>query len=373
MTTDVLFTPLQLGPFRLAHRIVMPPLTRMRAAEPDNVPDALNAEYYAQRATPGGFIIAEATAVDPQGKPFPGVPGIYSQGQIAGWRGVTDAIHARGGIVFLQLWHGGRVGHSSLMPGGALPVAPSAVAPSGETWDASGKRVPFETPRALETGEIPGIVESYRRAARNALEAGFDGVEVHSANGYLLEQFLLSRTNLRADAYGGSFENRSRLVAEICTAIAGDIGADRVGVRLSPFGIAQGVVEDDPLPLFSYVVKRLAALGLAFVHFIEPRASGVGMREIDRPEQPQAAPLFRPYWPGVLISTGGHTQVSAAAMVASGAADAIGFGRHFISNPDLPLRIKLGAPFTHYDRPTFYTRGPKGYTDYPFLDAAGAA
>ncbi len=370
MTSDVLFTPLQLGPFTLAHRIVMPPLTRMRAAAPDNAPDALNAEYYGQRATPGGLIIAEATWVEPMGRPYLDVPGIQTEKQIAGWRGITEAIHAKGGIAFLQLWHAGRIGHSSTKPGGALPVAPSAVAPAGEFPNAAGQRVPFETPRALELDEIPALIETFRQGARNALAAGFDGVEVHGANGYLLEQFLQSRINRRTDRYGGSLENRTRLLREICEAVAEIVGPGRVGVRLSPYGIASDTHEDDPMTLYTHVVETLAALDLAFIHLVEPRASGVGMREIDRAEQPQGATLFRPLWPNVLISTGGHTPESAARLVASGHADAIGFGRHFISNPDLPLRVKRGVPLTHYDRPTFYTKGPKGYTDYPFLESA---
>ena len=373
MTPDVLFTPLRLGPYTLAHRIVMPPLTRMRAAAPENAPDALNAEYYSQRATPGGLIIAEATWVDPMGRPYPDVPGIRTAAQVAGWRGITDAVHAKGGIIFLQLWHAGRIGHSSTKPGGALPVAPSAVRPAGEIANAAGERVPFETPRALDLEEIPALIESFRLGARNALAAGFDGIEVHGANGYLLEQFLQARTNQRTDRYGGSLENRTRLLHEICAAVAEIVGPDRVGVRLSPYGIASDSHEDDPMTLYTHVVKSLAALDLAFIHLVEPRASGVGMREIDRSEQPQGATLFRPLWPNILISTGGHTPDSAVRLLAKGDADAIGFGRHFISNPDLPLRVKRGAPLTHYDRPTFYTTGPKGYTDDPFLAAAAGA
>src|SRR5581483_11263436 len=247
-----LFSPLQVGPYRLAHRVAMAPLTRMRAERSSFAPRPLNAEYYGQRATPGGLLIAEETAVAGTGRGNPGVPGIYSQGQIEGWRGVVDAVHAKGGLIFLQLWHVGRVSHSSHQPGGALPVAPSAVRITNEgmlAMTSDGKMVPYETPRALETEEVVQVVEAFRQAAINAKEAGFDGVEIHGANGYLLEQFLQSHTNLRTDRYGGSIENRSRLLLEVTQAATGVWGANRVGVRLSPYGIANGSGEGDPMPL----------------------------------------------------------------------------------------------------------------------------
>src|SRR6202522_751330 len=231
-----LFSPLQVGPYRLQHRVVMAPLTRMRADRSSFVPRTLNAEYYGQRATPGGLVIAEATPVMVEGRGNPGVPGIYSDAQIAGWRDVVEAVHAKGGLIFLQLWHVGRVSHSSFQPGGVLPVAPSAVAiPDLSTMTAQGKPAPYETPRALETGEIAGLIDSFRKAAANALEAGFDGVEIHGANGYLIEQFLQSHTNLRTDQYGGSIPNRARFLLEITRAVIDVWGADRVGVRLSPY------------------------------------------------------------------------------------------------------------------------------------------
>ncbi|HXN67065.1 MAG TPA: alkene reductase [Bradyrhizobium sp.] len=362
-----LFSPLRLGPCRLSHRVAMAPLTRMRAERPLLVPRPLNAEYYSQRATPGGLIIAEATPVLATGHGNPGVPGIYSNAQVKGWRGVVDAVHARGGLIFLQLWHVGRVSHSSFQPGGALPVAPSAVPISAElkTMTADGKPASYETPRALETGEIAGVVEGFRQAAGNALKAGFDGVEIHGANGYLIEQFLQSRTNLRTDQYGGSIENRARLLLEITRTVIGVWDANRVGVRLSPYGIANDSGEADPMPLYTHVVEALNPLGLAYLHFIEPRSSGAGRAEVNHQNVPSAMVLFRPIWKGVLITAGGFTGEAAEAAIAQGHADAIAFGRIFISNPDLPRRLREGLPLTPYNRATFYGGEEKGYTDYP--------
>jgi N-ethylmaleimide reductase len=300
----------------------------------------------------------------------PGVPGIYSEQQIAGWREVVDAVHAEGGVIFLQLWHVGRVSHSSFQPGGVLPVAPSAVPISADlkTGTADGKSVPYETPRALETSEIPGIIEAYREGARNALQAGFDGVEVHGANGYLIEQFLQSRSNLRTDQYGGSIENRARFLMEVTRAVIEVWGAERVGVRLSPHGIANGSGEADPMPLYTHVVKSLDPLGLAYLHFIEPRSSGAGRAEVNHQNVPSAMVLFRPLWRGKLITAGGFTGEAANAAIASGHADAIAFGRIFISNPDLPRRLQHGFPLTPYNRATFYGGEAAGYTDYPEHD-----
>ena len=367
MNFPSLFSPLEVGPYRLNHRVVMAPLTRMRAERPSLAPRPLNAEYYAQRATPGGLIIAEASPVSATGFGSPGVPGIYSEAQIKGWRGVVDAVHARGGLIFLQLWHVGRVSHSSFQPGGALPVAPSAVpiSPELKTMTADGKPASYETPRALETGEIAGIVDAFRQAARNAMAAGFDGVEVHGANGYLIEQFLQSRTNLRTDRYGGSIENRARFLMEITQAVIGVWGANRVGVRLSPYGIANDSGEADPMPLYTHVVQALNPLGLAYLHFIEPRSSGAGRAEVNHQNVPSAMVLFRPIWKGVLITAGGFTGETAEAAIAAGHADAIAFGRVFISNPDLPRRLREGFPLTPYNRATFYGGDEKGYTDYP--------
>jgi N-ethylmaleimide reductase len=367
MNLPSLFSPLQVGPCRLNHRVVMAPLTRMRAERPGLAPRALNADYYAQRATPGGMIIAEASPVIATGFGNPGVPGIYSEAQIAGWRGVVDAVHARGGLIFLQLWHVGRVSHSSYQPGGVLPVAPSAVAISAElkTMTADGKPASYETPRALETAEVAGIVDAFRQAASNAVKAGFDGVEIHGANGYLIEQFLQSRSNLRTDQYGGGIENRARFLMEITRAVIGVWGASRVGVRLSPYGVANDSGEADPMPLYTHVVQALNPLGLAYLHFIEPRSSGAGRAEVNHQNVPSAMVLFRPIWKGVLITAGGFTGETANAAIAEGHADAIAFGRIFISNPDLPRRLSEGLPLMPYNRATFYGGEEKGYTDYP--------
>src|SRR6201996_7333085 len=319
-----LFSPLQIGRYHLRHRVALAPLTRMRAAKPSLAPRPLNAEYYAQRTTPGGLLIAEASPVLPSGFGNSGVPGIYSEAQIAGWREVVDAVHAKGGIIFLQLWHVGRVSHSSYQPGDALPVAPSAVAiPSDlKTSTADGKVTTYETPRALETDEIPGIVEAYKQGARNALAAGFDGVEIHGANGYLIEQFLQSHTNLRIDRYGGPIENRARFLMEVTQAVIEVWGADRVGVRLSPYGVANGSGEADPMPLYSHVIKSLDRLGLSYLHFIEPRSSGAGRAEVNHQNVPSAMKLFRPMWNGKLISAGGFSGEKAEAGNSSGAGNA---------------------------------------------------
>jgi N-ethylmaleimide reductase len=365
-----LFSPLQIGPYQLRHRVVMAPLTRMRAEKPSLAPRPLNVEYYRQRATPGGLIIAEATPVMATGHGNPGVPGIYSERQIKGWRAVVDAVHAKGGLIFLQLWHVGRVSHSSLQPGGVLPVAPSAVPIGGGlmAMTAAGPPVPYETPRALESDEVSGVVESFRQGARNAMEAGFDGVEIHGANGYLVEQFLQSHTNLRTDQYGGSIANRARFLMEVTQAVVDVWGADRVGVRLTPYGIANGSGEADPMPLYTHVIQSLNSFGLAYLHFIEPRSSGAGRAEVNHQNVPSAMALFRPIWNGVLITAGGFTGDSANAAIASGLADAIAFGRIFISNPDLPRRLEHGFPITPYNRATFYGGEEAGYTDYPVHD-----
>jgi N-ethylmaleimide reductase len=370
MNYPSLFSPLEVGPYRLKHRVVMAPLTRMRAEKPSLAPRPLNVEYYAQRATPGGLIIAEASPVIATGFGSPGVPGIYTEQQIKGWREVVDAVHAKGGVIFLQLWHVGRVSHSSFQPGGVLPVAPSAVPISADfkTATADGKVVPYETPRALETSEIPGVMDAYRQAAKNALKAGFDGVEVHGANGYLIGQFLQSHTNMRTDQYGGSIENRVRFLMEVTQAVTDVWGADRVGVRLSPYGVANGSGEADPMPLYTHAIKSLNPLGLAYLHFIEPRSSGAGRAEVNHQNVPSAMVLFRPIWSGVLISAGGFTGETAEAAIAAGHADAIAFGRIFISNPDLPRRLSHGYPLTPYNRATFYGGEETGYTDYPAHD-----
>src|SRR5665213_1546509 len=367
MNFPSLFSPLQIGRYHLKHRVMLAPLTRMRAEKPSLAPRMLNADYYAQRATPGGLLIAEASPVMASGFGSPGVPGIYSEAQIAGWREVVDAVHAKGGIIFLQLWHVGRVSHSSLQPDGVLPVAPSAV-PIGDglmTITAAGKPTPFETPRALETHEIPGVVEAFRLAAQNAMKAGFDGVEIHGANGYLIEQFLQSHINLRPDRYGGGIENRTRFLMEVTQAVIEVWGANRVGVRLSPYGVANDSREPEPIPLYTHAIKQLEPLGLAYLHFIEPPSNGTGRAEVNHQNVPSAMVLFRPLWSGILITAGGFSGEAANAAIADGHADAIAFGRIFISNPDLPRRLQRGYPLTPYNRATFYGGDAAGYTDYP--------
>lgn len=365
-----LFSRLHSGVLRLEHRVAMAPLTRMRC--PGEIPQPLNAVYYGQRASRGGLIIAEATQVHPTGRGAPDTPGIYTKEQVEGWKAVTRAVHARGGQIFLQLWHVGRVSHPSHQPDGALPVAPSAVAADINVLTRDRQPTPMLTPRALTDAEIHALIGAWRDAGRNALEAGFDGVEVHGANGYLLEQFLQSRSNRRDDHWGGCIENRARLLLEVTRELAAACGPERVGVRLSPFGVANGSGEDDPMPLYAHVVKQLAPMGLAYLHLIEPRASGAGQREVNHEGAPRAAELFRPLWPGVLISAGNYTGDEAGRTIAAGHADVVAFGRYFTSNPDLPERLRSGAPLTPYHRPTFYTPGEKGYTDFPRADGQPA-
>lgn len=365
-----LFTSLKLGPYELAHRVVMAPLTRMRAGQPGNVPRPLNAEYYGQRASKGGLIIAEASQVVPEGQGVPASPGIHTDAQVAGWKAVTDAVHAKGGIIFLQLWHVGRISHPSHH--GSQPVSASAIRPAGQATTAGFTREDFPTPRALGTEEIPALVAAYGQAARNAKAAGFDGVEIHSANGYLLEQFLQARSNQRTDNYGGSIENRCRLPLEVVDAVVGVWGAERVGIRLSPFGVANDSGEADPGPLYTYLIKELAKRDLAFLHLIEPRASGAGQAEVDHQNVPFASELYRPIWPNVLIAAGNYRGDTAEKALEAGWADAVAFGRLFISNPDLPERIRNGYPLTPYSRATFYGGEAAGYTDYEsYSSAAG--
>lgn len=336
----------------------------MRSTPPGDVPNPLNAAYYGQRASKGGLLITEATQISLQGKGYPGAPGIHSAEQVEGWKLVTDAVHAKGGYIFLQLWHVGRMSHSSLHPEAGLPVSASAIAPQdgSKAMTADFRQVPFETPRALTLEEIPGIVEDYRRGALNAKAAGFNGVEIHGANGYLLDQFLEDRSNRRTDRYGGSIENRARLLLEVADAVAGVWGADRVGVRLSPFGKFLDMGDSDPVALFSYVLQQLSTHGIAYAHVIEPRAS-----EKATGNEPRTAELFRKVFSGVLISAGGYSAETAEQTIAEGLADAVAFGRLFLANPDLPKRFELKSPLNPYDRSTFYGGAEKGYTDYPAL------
>lgn len=364
MDTNInLLSPVQLGAYKLPNRIVMAPLTRNRAGA-GNVPRPMNAKYYAQRAS-AGLIVTEATQVSPQGLGYPSTPGIHSPEQVAGWRLVTDAVHERGGRIFLQLWHVGRISHPSLQPDGALPVAPSAIAAEGMAATYEGEK-PFVTPRALETAEIPGIVEQYRRGAENALAAGFDGVEIHSANGYLLDQFLHDGSNQRTDQYGGSIENRTRLVLEVTEAVVGVWGADRVGIRLSPSGTFGSMHDSNLEALFSYLASALNRFGLAYLHLVEPRIAG--NVTVDNVNSGLSVGYFRPIFQGTLMTAGGYDLEQGNAVLASGDADLVAFGRLFISNPDLPLRFAVNAQLNEWDRSTFYGGDERGYTDYPALE-----
>lgn len=369
MTT--LFNSLQLGDITLSNRIIMAPLTRMRSKQPGNIPYSLNAEYYAQRAN-AGLIISEATQISQQGQGYPGTPGIHSPEQVEGWKLVTDAVHAKNGKIFLQLWHVGRISHSSHQPQGRAPVAPSPIKPTGKVFTADWKQADYETPHALEIEEIKVILEDYRKAAEKAKLAGFDGVEVHGANGYLLDQFLNDGSNKRDDIYGGSIENRARFLLEVVDIAIGIWGRGRVGVRLSPYGTFNDMSDSDPVSLFTYVLKQLNQRQIAYVHMIEPRATGAGGGDTVNHDAPSTSTLFKNVFGGTFISAGGYSPESANAAVANGQADAIAFGRLYISNPDLAERIRKGLALAPYNRATFYGGTEKGYTDYPFFSEAAA-
>lgn len=366
-----LFDSLKLGDIAIPNRVIMAPLTRMRSKQPGNVPYALNAEYYTQRAG-AGLIISEATQISQQGQGYPGTPGIHTPEQIEGWKTVTQAVHQKGGRIFLQLWHVGRISHSSHQPEGKPPVAPSAIAPTGKVFTADWKQADYEVPRALEIDEIRDILKDYRHACERAKLAGFDGVEVHGANGYLLDQFLQDGSNQRKDEYGGRLENRARLLLEVVDIAIEIWGAGRVGVRLSPYGTFNDMSDSDPVALFSYVLKQLNDRRIAYVHMIEPRATGAGGGEAINADAPSTSALFRGMFDGVFISAGGYTPEAAKNAVINGQADAVAFGRLYISNPDLAERLKIGAPLNPYNRATFYGGAEKGYTDYPFLKESAA-
>ncbi len=370
MTSLALLHPYQLGDLHLSNRMVMAPLTRRRA-DYHLAPTPLNAEYYAQRAS-AGLIISEATQISPQGTSLPRTPGIYSPAQIAGWQLVTQAVHDRGGHIFLQLWHGGRCSHPSLQPQGGLPIAPSAIAPREENaLTATEEEVPFVVPRSLLTVEIADIVDQYRQAAKNAMQAGADGVEIHGASGYLLDQFLQDNSNHRTDAYGGSIENRARLLLEVTTAVAGVLGSQRVGVRLSPSSTFQDMNDSNPEALFNYVVNQLNQLNLAYLHLVEPRIKG-SHDDFSEKKVQLGASHFRSLYRGTLISAGGYTRETGEGMIRQGDADLIAYGRLFIANPDLPERFAHNAPLNTYHRLTFTGGGEQGYTDYPFWDRSGS-
>ena len=355
-----LFSPYRLGTLQLKNRMVMAPLTRSRAEE-GNVPSSMAATYYSQRAG-AGLIVTEATQASAGGQGYIATPGIHSEAQVAAWKKVTDAVHGKGGLIFMQLWHVGRISHPDFLDG-ELPVAPSAIAPRGvQTYTAEGlKDIP--TPRALATEEIPGIVDAFRQAAQNAKAAGFDGVEVHGANGYLLDQFLEDGTNQRTDRYGGSVANRARLLLEVVDAVTLVWSSDRVGVRLSPGGTFNDMCDCKPHETFGYVVRQLALKNLAYLHLIEP-----SQPPSEHPTPDLTARYFRPLYPGTLIVAGGYTFDRANAVLKAGLADLVAFGQLFLANPDLPERFKRSAPLNTPNPATFYGGGAEGYIDYPTLE-----
>ncbi|MFQ6022567.1 MAG: alkene reductase [Acidiferrobacterales bacterium] len=359
LTDADLVSPVKLGRYSLPNRMVMAPLTRNRAG-PDNVPQAMNALYYTQRVS-AGLIITEATQISPQGVGYPNTPGIHNRAQVNGWRRITKAVHERGGRIFVQLWHVGRISHPSLQPGGALPVAPSAIKPEGKVFTYEGLR-PFVTPRALETDEMADIVKQYRAAAEYALEAGFDGVEIHAANGYLLDQFLRDGPNRRTDNYGGSLENRVRLLLEVTDSVTGIWGSDRVGVRISPLGSFNSMFDSQPERTFSHVAAELNGFSLAYLHVVEPEP-GAPAEHGQVFDVRKLRDIFR----GLYIANGGYDFERGNSRITNGDADLIAFGRLFLANPDLPERLAKNAPLNIPDPETFYGGGENGYTDYPFL------
>jgi len=355
-----LFTPIRVGPLELPNRVFMAPMTRNRA--PDNVPTELMKVYYSQRAE-AGLIISEGAQISEQGIGYPATPGIHTDAQVAGWKAITDAVHERGGHMFCQLWHCGRVSHPDFH-GGELPVAPSAVRPEGQAFTPGGLK-DFVTPRALEPEEIPGIVADYAHGADCARRAGFDGVEIHGANGYLIDQFLRDGSNRRTDAYGGSIENRARFLLEVTEAVCDTLGADRVGVRLSPLQPFNDMRDSNPEATFSHAVKALNRFGLGYLHITEMGSEAPGA----------AGPAFdlrrlRPLWEGVYVTNGGYDKARANAAIAAGDADAVAFGVLFLANPDLVTRFRRDAPLNAPDPDTFYGGDEHGYTDYPALEPA---
>jgi N-ethylmaleimide reductase len=354
-----LFSTIKLGPYSLANRVAMAPMTRNRAAA-NNVPGALAATYYSQRAS-AGLIVTEATQVSPRGVGYPNTPGIHSAEQVEGWKPVVETVHRANGRIFLQLWHVGRVSHPLFQPNGDLPVAPSAVAPQGKVYTPEGMK-PYETPRALDASEIPGIVTEFRQGAENALKAGFDGVEIHGANGYLIDQFLRDGTNQRTDDYGGPVENRARFLLEVTRAVVDVWGPDRVGVRLSPGGCFADMKDSDSVKTFSYAVSALDELEIAYVHIRETSPKDVRHGGIHVPVS-----VFRPLFQGALIVNDSYTGDRAEAVIAAGDADMVAFGVSFLANPDLPKRLQTRAELNDPDPATFYGGTEKGYTDYPAL------
>jgi N-ethylmaleimide reductase len=369
-----LFSPISIGGLALTHRVVMAPLTRSRADLPDDVPNDLMVDYYTQRASKGGLIIGEATTISTSARGWLGAPGLYSEQQVAGWKKITAAVHAKRGYMFAQLWHTGRSSHVSVT-GGPEPVSASV---NPDYWNDPDKLT--STPggwvqpsphRALKISEIAGIVADYRKAAARAKQAGFDGVELHAANGYLIDQFLQNGSNKRTDGYGGSIENRARLLLEVIDAMTSVWGVDRVGVRIGPDGKWNGMSDSDAKVLFTYVARHLNRFALAYLHIIEPRVKGNVV--VAQGQGPIAAEYLRAIFTGKIVAAGGFEPATAEAAVTNGDADLVAFGRYFVSNPDLPMRIKQRLPLSDYDRSTFYTSDARGYTDYPAHTAGALA
>lgn len=358
-----LFSPIKIGRNELQHRVVLAPLTRFRASS-EAVPTELLVDYYSQRATPGGLLVTEATFISRMAGGYRQAPGIYTQEQIEEWKKVTSAVHKKGGIIFLQLWHLGRAGASNLNPNNETIVAPSAIPIPGKKL--SGKE--YETPRALETDEVKELVKTYRQAAINAVTAGFDGIEIHNANGYLLDQFLNSSTNKRTDQYGGSIEGRCRFSLEVLEAIVGAIGADRTAARFSPSGGVQGMMDDTPVETWGYLTSEIQKRfpEMAYLHFIEARSDFQSDKRVNTID---TLSPYRQIWKGPFITAGGFsTAVEHAVNLAEETGNLIAFGRAFIANPDLPERIRNQFKFNPYNRKTFYSNGAVGYTDYPLHD-----
>ena len=359
MTASKLFEPYTLGDITLSNRVVMAPLTRNRAGK-GFAPSEFAAEYYNQRAG-AGLIIAEATQISQQGQGYQDTPGIYTQAQIDGWREVTDAVHAKGGRIFLQLWHVGRISHVDLQPQGGAPVAPSAIRAEAKTY-VNNTFVDVSEPRALELDELPGIINDFRQAAANAIAAGFDGVEIHGANGYLLDQFAKDGANVRTDAYGGSIENRARLMLEVTEAIVSEIGAERTGIRISPVSPANGVSTGDPQAQFNYIVEKLSDLNLVYLHVVEGATGG------PRDVAPFDFDALRSKFKNTYMANNGYTLEMANEHLDAGTADLIAFGRPFIGNPDLVERLRTGAELVNFNPATLYGQGAEGYIDYPPMD-----
>ncbi len=364
--TKKLFTPAKLGDVELSNRVLMAPLTRNRASKDGDAPYDIHAEYYRQRAG-AGLIITEATQVTPEGKGYIQTPGIYSNEQIAGWKKVVEGVHGEGGKIALQLWHVGRIAHSSLQPNGQQPVAPSAVKAEAQTVTEEGF-VDVSEPRALELDEMPRLVEDYRKAAQNAKEVGFDMVEIHAANGYLLDQFLRDGANKRDDVYGGSVENRSRLILEVVDAVTEVYGAGRTGIRLSPLIKVADLEDSDPMALYSYLIPELSRRGIAYIHMVEPGTQG----DLHTDGGRQTHEL-RQLFDGAYIANAGYGRDSAIAVTEAGQADFVAFGRPYIANPDLAHRLEIDAELNEGDQSTYYGGGSEGYLDYPTLAEAKAA